>query len=644
MRNNAASCSKPQSKVKTVCGLSAAAALAGLNCCLGIDAVGLDSPNGAIELKLATKEGALSFAVSARGRRVIEESFMHFTLDGLELTHGPEISNLNPYQINETYSCLGGHSLATNYCNGAMVALRRTGTGAPYALELRAYDDAVAFRFIIPGGTRRQVPDEATTFVLPRGSTVWYHDLNGHYEGVHVRKDIDSLREGEWAAPPVTFKLPDGAGYASITEAALSDYAGMALQADGNRGLRVRLGHSHPPSHPYLLRYGTNEAVRLSQPAALTGTIATPWRVILVGPDLNTLVNADAVPSLCPPPDPKLFPKGVKTDWVRPGRAVWKYLDGGGTNSLSTMKDFTLWAGELGFEHHVIEGFWSRWSDPELKELVDYGRQHHVGIWLWKHSKSLHDPDERAKFFRRCRNLGITGVKIDFFDHEAKEVVDLYQSLLRETAENHLLVNFHGANKPTGESRTWPNELTREAVRGMEASRLEDRATHDVTLPFTRLLAGPGDYTPVHFGARRRNTTCAHQIASAAIFSGPLLTYAAHPLTLLTNSCVEVLKSIPAVFDQTLVLPPSEIGEVAVFARRSGSTWFLAIMNGPAPRKVKVPLGFLGAGAYRTTLVRDNPDGTAASSEVASPLGKGSSLSIDLQAGGGFLARLSRSF
>jgi len=621
-----------------VCGLGAALAP---DRCLSSEATRLASPNGRVELKVAASDGRLEFGVSLDRQPVIEDSPMNLTLDGVELTQGAEISGSSNYQINETYPCLGGHSQATNYCNGTVVALRHTPSGAPYALELRAYDDGAAFRFIIPGGTRSRVPDEATTFRIPAASTVWYHGLNGHYEGVHAKRDVSAVREGEWAAPPVTFKLPRSTGYAALTEAALVDYAGMAFQADGRRGLRIRLGHSHPASYPYVLRYGTNEAVRLSRPAALTGTITTPWRVVLVAPDLNILVNADVVPDLCPPPDPRLFPKGALTDWIRPGRAVWKYLDGGGSNSLATMKEFTQLAAELGFEHHVVEGFWSRWTDAQIQELVDYGRGQHVGIWLWKHSRTLRDPAERRQFLRRCHQLGVTGVKIDFFDHEAKEVIDLYQALLRETAENHLLVNFHGANKPTGEMRTWPNELTREAVRGMEASRLEDRATHDVTLPFTRFIVGPADYTPMHFGPRRGNTTWGHQLASAVIFSGPLLTYAAHPLTILTNPCASMIKSIPATYDQTVVLPPSEIGELAVFARRSGPTWFLAIMNGAEARTLKIPLSFLGKGDYRAVLVRDNPDRSAAQTELSAPLREGSSLTVQLQAGGGFLARFS---
>jgi alpha-glucosidase len=562
-------------------------------------------------------------------------------VDDVDLTENVEVVGTNTYRLKETYPWRGVHSQATNNCCGITISLRHVISNTNYSLEIRVFDDGVAFRFLVPGNGKLRVPDEDTTFILPSESTVWYHGLGGHYEGVHVKKSVAAIKSGEWAAPPLTFKLPAGTGYASITEAALVNYSGMALQADGQRGFRVRLGHHHPASSPYLLRYGADEAKRLARPAPVSGTIATPWRVLMVGQDLNTLVNCDIIANLCPPPDPRLFPKGLQTEWIQPGRAVWKYLDGG-QNTLSHMKEFCRLAEELGFEHNILEGFWSKWSDAEIKELVHYANEHHVLIWFWKHSKELRDPQARHDFLKRCHELGISGVKIDFFDHEAKEVIDLYQCLLRETAELQLLVDFHGANKPTGEARTWPNELTREAVRGLEARKLTDRATHDVTLPFTRWLAGPAEYTPLHFGDRRQNTTWAHQTASAAILSAPLLTYAAHPAHILANPCCAMIKSIPSTWDETRVLPPSEIGEVAVFARRSGDTWFLAVLNNTQARKVTIPLSFLHGGAYRAELVRDSQQDAATVRMESAMMNRGDSLTIDLREGGGFTARFSR--
>jgi alpha-glucosidase len=290
----------------------------------------------------------------------------------------------------------------------------------------------------------------------------------------------------------------------------------------------------------------------------------------------------------------------------------------------------------------VIEGYWGRWSDAEIKDLVAYAKQHGVRLLVWKHSRSLRTPEAREEFFKRLHDLGIAGAKIDFFDNEHKEIVDLYQALLETSAKYHLVVNFHGSDKPTGTIRTWPNEITREAVRGMESSRLRDRATHETTLPFTRMLAGPADYSVVHFGERRQNTTWAHQIATAAIFSQPMLTYAANPSNLLANAGVDLIKSIPPVWDETIVLPPSEIGKLAIYARRSGETWFLAVIDGVEQQTIQVPLSFLGAGGYQAMLIRDSGAGADAEQVEHTSLRREDTLTINLRSGGGFIGRFTR--
>ena len=310
---------------------------------------------------------------------------------------------------------------------------------------------------------------------------------------------------------------------------------------------------------------------------------------------------------------------------------------------FETVKEFSRLAGELGFEYQVVEGFWSRWDDARIKEAVDYSRERGVGLWFWRHSRELRTAEAREAFFKRLQDFGVVGAKIDFFDHEHKDVVDLYTALLEATARHRIMVNFHGANKPTGESRTWPNELIREGVRGMESSRLKERARHDTTLPFTRYLAGHGDYTPVHFGARRGDTTWAHQIATAAIFDEPLLTYGAHPGALLNHPAVALIKAIPSVWDETIVLPVSEIGELAAFARRRGDDWFLAIANGPAARAIAVSLEFLGEGEYRAVAAKDRKDDDASVDiEESASAARDTTLKIELNAGGGFIARYSR--
>lgn len=599
-------------------------------------------PGKNIGLTLSASEGVPVISATLGNHSLIDASPLEMSIDGISITEGVKIGKIERFKEKETYQVYGAHSIAVNNSNGIRVSLTHIKTGLKYFLEIKVFDTGLAYRFVVPGTeSQARIPDESSVFNLPSGSLVWYHNLRMHYEGEYIKKLVDTVPEGQWAAPPLTFKLPDNSGYGSITEANLTGYSGMALQSTGNKGFRLKIGHAHPVSYPYELRYSKEDIERVSRPAVINGTIVTPWRVVLAGKDLNSLINSDVISNLCPPPDKRLFPEGLFTSWIRPGRAVWRYLDGGGDNSLRNMMQFSKLAAELGFEYNILENFWSRWPDDSIRTLVDYSGKLGVDIIVWKHSKELRNSEERKEFLDRVAALGIAGLKIDFFDHEAKEVIDLYEALFKECAARKLVLVLHGANKPTGLQRTYPNVLIYEAVRGMEASRLTNRASHETVLPFTRMLAGGADYSVYHFGERRRNTTWTHQIATAAIFSAPLITYAANPFNILSNPGVEMIKSIPSIWDETIVLPPSEIGELALFARRKGNTWFIAAINGIQPKSLKIPLSFLGNGIYTTLILKDDPQNPASVTIEKGKTGKENFLNIDLCAGGGYMCRLS---
>lgn len=603
-----------------------------------VDSKIIQSPDKRLTFRVSIQNNSLNYTVAYKDRPVIESSAIRMLIDGTAITDQIKIGKMDLYQLDETYQWYGVHSLARNHYNGGKIVISKGDVN--YTLDVRVFNDGAAFRLIVPGKvTDKRVVDEATVFTLPKGTTAWYHDLYMHYEGVYGKKEMDTVKAGEWAAPSVTCQLAAGGPYLAVTEADLKNYGGMALQTNGNNGLVVRLPQNQPTSYPYKLRYSPEDTLRLSKPAVIDGTITTPWRVIMVAGDLNTLVNNDMVHNLCPAPDKKIFPQGIKTDWIKPGPAVWKYLDDGGEGTLANMKEYSKLAAELGFKHNILEGFWNKWSDSDIKSLVDYSKSKGVEIWLWEHSKNLRETTKRQAFFKHCHRLGIGGLKIDFLDHEAKEVVDLYQAILKETAELKIMVDFHGANKPTGQERTWPNELTREAVKGMEASKLADRASHNVTLPFTRFISGHAEYTPVHFGERRKNTTWAHQIASAAILTAPLLTYAASPQHLLANPALEMIKSIPSVWDETIVLPGSAIAEVAIYARRKGNTWFLAVMNGAKPKVLDIALPFLGDGVFKTMEVSDVEGNSAAVKLKKGSLSKKDIIHLNLVEGGGCIVK-----
>ena len=608
------------------------------------DQVTVASPDGHVQFVLALADGRLQYTVTFNSKTVIAASPLGIVVDGVNLAEGAQIGASEPYRKNETYPWYGAHSIAVDHCNGARVAVTHAKSGTAYTLEIRAYNDGAAFRHIVPGQGSR-TPDEATVFRLPARSTVVPQWTPSGYESGYpwrnMANTVESLQPDEWTLPPLTFRLADNSAYGSITEGALFHYSGMALQADASGALHARLGHSVPAVFAFRSRYA-NDVERLSHAAAITGTITTPWRIVMIGADLNALVNCDIVHNVAPPPDPKLFPQGIRTDWIKPGRAAWSYLDGN-VSTVEGQKQFTRQAAELGFEYDVLENFWRGWGEAQLKDFVDYARGLGVKIVLWSSRATVQDPQALRNWFELCNRTGVAGVKIDFFDHEHKEIIDLYESMLNAGAEHKLLVDFHGAGKPAGQDRTYPNMIGNEGIRGMEFP--PPYAQHEVTLPFTRLLAGLADYTPTHFGpARMGDTTWAHQVANAAILQAPLLVYAASPANILANPAVEMVKSIPSHWDETIVLPVSQVREVAAFARRTGDTWILAITNGPTARTVRIDLSeFLTKGptpksSYQALLVRDAGEAAAVKIENAT-VSASDSLTVDLRSGGGFVGR-----
>ncbi|MEX1238487.1 MAG: glycoside hydrolase family 97 N-terminal domain-containing protein [Cyclobacteriaceae bacterium] len=569
--------------------------------------VKISSPDGHLEFQCFVDKGQLTYSVTFHGKPVIQPSALGLILNDDNLGKGVTSQQAQLSENNETYPWRGKHSTATDHYKGASIPVQ-SGSKVKYTLEVRVFNDGVAFRYMVPGTGKRTLTSEATSFTIPSGSTIWYHGLASmHYEEKHKKEDVAKVKTGEWAGPPITVKLPDGLGYAAVTESGIiknsgENFPGMAMVADGNRGFVARFGHEHPANYPYVLRYKQEDHERLTEAPEFNSAIESPWRVILVSSDLNGLFNSDIIYNVAPAADRRLFPNGFKEEWMKPGRSVWGYL----TNeprTLEGMKNLSRLAGELGFEYHTVEGHWARWTVEERKELVDYSNQHNVKLIFWKHSRDLRDPQKRHEFFEHLHELGVAGAKIDFFDHEAKEIIDLYAACLREAAQYKLILDFHGANKPAGEVRTWPNEMAREGVFGMEFRG--PWAKHNATIPFTRMLAGHIDYTVISFGDRRSETSETHQLASALVLQSPLLIFAEHPQNLLDHEAVEFIKQIPSVWDETIVLPESEIGEVAAFARRSGDKWFVSVMNGESGKNITVNLSFLGEGDYTAMMVQD---------------------------------------
>ena len=393
---------------------------------------------------------------------------------------------------------------------------------------------------------------------------------------------------------------------------------------------------------------------------------ATPWRVLLINDRPGGLIESNYL--ILDLSSPSAI---GDTSWIVPGKAAWDWWSGDYDENVNfqpgmntaTMKHYIDFAAEHHLEYMLVDAGWCPGKDdlnadnnilayrPEVNvpEIVAYGKQKGVKVMLWLYWGALNKHmDEALDLYAKW---GVAGVKVDFMDHDDQEMVNFYERLVRTAAENHLVVDCHGAYKPTGLRRTYPNLLTREGVMGLEYNKWSDRSTpeHNVTIPFTRMLAGPMDYTPgcfnnatkEQFKAREINPMCqttrAQQLAMYVVFESELAMLSDYPEIYDHTPEMEFLDKVPTVWDETKVVN-GEPSKYVTIARRHGDNWFLGAMTNWDPRDMEIPLSFLGAGEFEAQIFADGADADKVATSVAiskKQVKAGDKLTIHLAPGGG---------
>ena len=586
--------------------------------------VSLLSPDGKIAIAVYPNSmGRLMYNVRNNGKTVIDEAALGITVDRQNFGEGITIGEPVFSTADEKYAWQGVHDTARNHYHKVVIPLTHRQSGTHYKLEIKAFNDGMAFRYVVPKKGISNVEGEASSWKIPSGSTVWYQENIFYYEGLYYETPVSGLGSKK-LGPPLTYQTPDSI-YVSITEAALYNYSGMSLQSDSSGML-----------HAAFVNDSTGWKIK--------DTIVTPWRVAIVSNDLNGLVNTDIIQNLNLAPDSSL----QHADWIKPGRAVWSYFMHDNVTTMALEKTYIDKAAELGFEYNMVDAGWeTSWPNrmDSLKALVAYAQQKKVGIWVWKSYASLKEDTIRRNFFKDMHNAGVAGMKIDFIDKEGIEEVKFYEAALKDASVHHLMVNFHGANKPTGYNRTYPNELTREAIYGQEWTTYNPQGPmHNTILPFTRFLAGPADATPGVFDSKKAyGTSRAHQLALQIIFNSALTCWPADPDIYLNSTALPLIRSVSTVWDETVVLAPSSIGKMAAFARRKGSGWYIGIINAGDENRFMLPLKFLGQGIFKAAIFKDdltNPDHLLYSHTIHTST---DSLLVVLRRAGGFAAMLKKS-
>ncbi len=590
------------------------------------------SPNRQIEVTVRTvekgAEAALVYSVRFGGQPVLADSRLGIDpLDQPPLGPDVKIVKSQPGSGVESYSLPHGKTSRVKHpYNSLTVDLEeRRGLGRRLGVEFRVFDDGVGFRYHAPQQPalrELRLERELTEFQFAREGTSWpliLRDFRTSYEDDYVSLPLSGIKRDALVALPFLAEVP-GRAWVAITEAHLENYPGMYLTRTGAGSLTMSARLAPRPDRPDLV------AVRETP-------FASPWRVVQIAREPAKLIESNIVTSLNPPS------KIADVSWIRAGKTSWTWWSGDLAKNVDfkpgmntpTLKHYIDFSASAGLEYALIDEGWStnnakgqgdlRQIKPEidLPGLLAHARSKGVKVWLWAHWEAVDRHMEEV--FAMFEKWGVAGVKIDFMDRDDQWMVNFYYRAAEAAARRKLMLDFHGAYKPTGMSRTWPNVLTFEGGMGLEYIKWSARVTaaHNTVLPFTRLLAGPFDYTPgamnnvrpADFAPRFVEPsvphTRAHQTALYVILESALQMLCDYPGAYEGQKEMEFIRAVPAAWDETRGVAGAP-GEYVVVARRKGADWYVgAITNGRA-REIQVPLSFLGSGEYQATVYADAPD------------------------------------
>ena len=636
-------------------------------------AEGLVSPDGRVRAILSVGDEA-RYALEIDGKAVLAPATLSLSLaDGRVLGRGAHVVRIERREIDETIPTPHGKRAAVrSRCSELALVLSDGAT-----LRTRAYDDGLALRWETAQPGRIRVRDEGFAVAFPEEPKAFFLSGPGPhhgYEGLWRHAPISALES--WDGPPSTASLPllfetVGGPVLGLLQADVDDYPAMYL---GYRSSHPRQLHAVFPRRARreapggFLDFDLVVAERGDDIAETAGTRSFPWRAFVVARRDADLLASDMVTRLAPAPA-----AGADYSWVKPGKVVWDYWANWNLEGV----DFVAGRNDATFRYHVDfaarNGFayvnvdWM-WTDPhdlfatnpdvDVPALVRYARGKGVGIFVWCLARTLERQLQPA--LDRFRDWGVAGLKIDFFDRDDQRMMSLYRRFAEEAARRRMLVLFHGATPPTGLSRAFPNVLGYEAVRGLEYDKFNEQGSppwHEVTIPFSRMLAGPMDFTPGAMRALNKANwramsdlpasqgTVARQLAMYVMYDTPLPMLSDMPTAYEKNpEALDFLKAVPVTWDETIGLD-GRIGEWALLARRKGADWWVAAMTDWERRTVEVPLGFLGEGTWEATSWSDGPNADKAGTDYRRTTRDASAsgpLRLDLAPGGGAAVRLRR--
>jgi len=573
----------------------------------------LSSPDGQLQVDVSVNDQQqLVYTVQRAGQPVLQASRLGLVLEQGDYANGLKLVATSPVKAHrEQYTLAAGKKSSIDYRANEQRFTVANAAGQKLVLTLRASNDGLALRYTVGGAGRKQFKDELTSFAFPADARGWLQPMavaktgfgrtnpsyEEHYE-VDIPVGTKSPSPAGWVFPAL---FRTGPNWVAITEAGMDGrFHASRLGADSTGGV---------------YRIGLPEASEVFTGghllADIDGPLTTPWRVLAIG-SLKTVMESTLGTDLAPPAI--AFDKAK----LKPGHASWSWaiLKDDGT-VFDTQKRFIDYAADMGWNYTLVDADWDRRiGDAKMKELADYAKTKNVGLLAWYNSagdwndteqspkSALLTQADRAREFARMKAIGVKGIKVDFFGGDGASMQAYYMALLKESAAAGLLMNFHGATLPRGWSRTFPNLMTVEAVRGFEFATFtqegQDQVVrHSAMLPFTRNLFDPMDFTPVVFHDIpniKRATRNGFELAQSVLFLSGIQHFAETPEGMATVPAYVkgFMRELPRHWDEVRFLD-GEPGKWVALARRAGKQWFIAGFNADdQPREIKLDLAWLG--------------------------------------------------
>ena len=624
------------------------------------------SPDGNLTLKVSIGKD-VTYSVSLNGDEIIAPSVISLTLDnGTVFGVSPKVRKVKTRSVSDVLHPV----LPRKYkdIKDEFNELRLDFKGR-YSLVLRAYDDGVAYRWISAQKGDYKVKSELATFNFMKDHYIWFPEeesLFTHQERSYKHIKLSEITPDRFCSTGTLVDLGNNVKV-YISEADLISYPGMFLKGSSDNQYGLVGKYAGYPLETNL-RDDRNEPVtkHADYLANVTGPREFPWRLMIVTTDDKQLIESELVYKLASP---------LKLDdvsWIKGGKVAWDWwnaLNVYGVDFVSgvnndTYKYFIDFASKYGLEYIILDEGWyplgdvvKQVKDINVPELVAYGKEKGVGIVLWVSWKSLDEKlDEALDLYAKW---GVKGIKVDFMARDDQWMVDYYHRVAKKAAERHLLVNFHGAYKPTGMRRAYPNVITREGVKGLEHNKWakDEDPHHDLMLPFIRMVAGPMDFTPgAMVNANKKNfrivfdepmsqgTQC-HQLAMYVVYESPMQMLADSPSKYYDHPvAMKFLSVVPAVWDDTKVLQ-AKVGEYIAVARKSGDKWFVGAMTDWTPRTLELKFDFLPEGEYEVQIWQDGINADKHGSDVkmiTKTIKSGDVINAKMAPGGGWSAIITK--